>query len=73
VAGGWVNGLDGTPWVPYRLPAILAADPKAPVFIVEVEKDIKRLEQSGVVAPTNPFGAGKWRLEFTSISGGIRS
>jgi hypothetical protein len=63
--GGWLYNLDGIPWVPYRLPTVLAADPTELVFIVEGEKDVKRLERAGLVATTNPFGAGKWRLEFS--------
>lgn len=63
--GGWVDNLDGIPWVPYRLPAVLAAHPTELICIMEGEKDVKRLERAGLVATTNPFGAGKWRLEFS--------
>lgn len=48
----------------YRLPELLAADPSATVFIVEGEKDADRLASLGLVATTNPMGAGKWREEY---------
>lgn len=61
--GGWKYKLDGVPHVPYRLPELLAADPRRPVFIVEGEKDADRLASLGFVATTNVGGAGKWRAE----------
>ena len=51
--------------VPYRLPQLLAgvnADRTA--FIVEGEKDVDALATLGLVATTNPGGAGKWRPEY---------
>ncbi len=42
----------------------MAADPNEPVFIVEGEKDADTLASLGLVATTNPGGAGKWRREY---------
>ncbi len=58
---------DGTPSVkgckvvPYRLPEIVRADPAAPVFVVEGEKDCDNLAKLGIIATCNAGGAGKWR------------
>ncbi|MFH1109471.1 MAG: DUF3987 domain-containing protein [Planctomycetota bacterium] len=60
--GGWISNLDGVRRVLYRVPALLAADPNAWVFIVEGEKDTDRLAAEGLIATTNPGGAGKWHL-----------
>lgn len=46
---------------PYNLPKVIQADE---VWIVEGEKDADRLIENGLVATTNPFGAGKWRSEY---------
>lgn len=58
--GGWEWRVKGTRQVPYRLPQLLAADPSAPVFILEGEKDADRLAAAGLVATCNAGGAGKW-------------
>ena len=60
-AGGWTWKTKGVPKVPYRLPELLAADPAAPVFVVEGEKDADNLAALGLAATTNPGGAGKWK------------
>jgi putative DNA primase/helicase len=60
--GGWTWSLAGVRRVVYRLPELVAADPNAPVWIVEGEKDADRLARLGLVATTNPGGAGKWRF-----------
>lgn len=62
--GGWLYKLGNTRRVPYRLPELLTADAGATVFICEGEKDVDRLRGLGLVATTNPHGAGKWRDEF---------
>jgi hypothetical protein len=58
----WRWTLEGIPRpLPlYRLPELLAADRKQPVFVVEGEKDADNLWRHGLVATTNPMGAGKW-------------
>lgn len=50
----------------YRLPELLAADPAAPVYVPEGEKDADRLRGLGVTATCNPMGAGKWREEYSN-------
>ncbi|MBO0729138.1 MAG: AAA family ATPase, partial [Acidimicrobiaceae bacterium] len=62
--GGWINGRKGIPPVLYNLPAVLAAEK---VMIVEGEKDADALISRGVVATTNPGGAGKWRDEYSPL------
>ncbi|MCK4602557.1 MAG: hypothetical protein KAU28_08835, partial [Phycisphaerae bacterium] len=59
--GGWLWNLDHTPRVLYRLPELLAADPTKWVFVDEGEKDADNVAAIGLVATTNPGGAGKWK------------
>jgi putative DNA primase/helicase len=66
-AGGYIWNLDGIERVPYRLPELLAANPDALNFLPEGEKDVERLAALGLVATTNPEGAGKWRDEYTAV------
>ncbi len=66
-SGGWIWKLDGVRLVPYRLPEVLAADPSAPVYIPEGEKDVENLWMLGVVATCNAMGAGKWRAEYNEF------
>ncbi len=63
--GGYINGLNGTRRVLYRLPELLEADPARTVFIVEGEKDADTLSALGLLATTNAGGALKWRDEYT--------
>lgn len=58
--GGWTYNLNGTRRVLYRLPDLLQANQSALVFVTEGEKDAERLIGLGLVATTNPGGAGKW-------------
>jgi hypothetical protein len=62
--GGWVWDLKGVERLLYRLPELAAADPSAPVFIPEGEKDVDRVRSLGLIATCNPLGAGKWRARF---------
>jgi hypothetical protein len=62
--GGWIWNLHSVRRVLYRLLELLSADPHATVFICEGEKDVDRLRSLGLVATTNPMGAGKWRDEY---------
>jgi len=48
----------------FRLPELVAADLGVPVYIAEGEKDAEALAQLGLIATTNPQGAGKWRPEY---------
>jgi hypothetical protein len=58
--GGWDWSVKDVRQVPYNLPQLLAAPWDKPVFIVEGEKDVLRLESLGLVATCNAGGAGKW-------------
>jgi len=58
--GGWIWDMRGVDRVPYRLPDLLRAAPDALVFICEGEKDCDNLRERGLIATTNPGGAGKW-------------
>lgn len=61
-SGGWVWKLGNVRRVLYRLPDLIAAPPGSQVFVVEGEKDVDRLTAAGLIATTNPQGAGKWRF-----------
>lgn len=63
---GWIYSLNGVRRIPYRLPELLAADVKLPVFVVEGEKDADALAKLGLTATTNPGGAGKWRDDYSA-------
>jgi hypothetical protein len=62
--GRYAWDLDGVEPVLYNLPALLAAAPEEAVWIVEGEKDANRLGTLGLLATTNPMGAGKWRDDY---------
>lgn len=62
--GGWVWNMRGQRRVPYRLPELLRSNLDTRVFIVEGEKDVDALRGRGVIATTNPGGAGKWLAEY---------
>jgi hypothetical protein len=61
--GTW--NINGVQRVLYRLPEVIKAvtDGHA-IFVVEGEKDADSLRSLGIIATTNPMGAGKWRPEF---------
>lgn len=65
-SGGWRWKRGGARYVLYRLPQLIAADPVEPAFVVEGEKCADALSGLGLVATTNPGGAGKWRDEYTA-------
>ena len=70
--GGWIWDLKKIRRLLYRLPELLKADPAKIVFLVEGEKDVETLVKLGLVATTNPMGAGKWRQEYAdSLKGRI--
>lgn len=58
----WIWKTSDVRKVLYRLPELIAADKAKPVHIVEGEKDVHALERVGLLATTNPGGAGKWRF-----------
>ena len=62
---GWRKGKPPGDPIPYRLSELLAAR-DTPVFICEGEKDADTLAAHGLVATTNPEGAGKWRPALNS-------
>lgn len=57
---GWTNGLGDTRRVLYRLPELLAADPAAPVYLVEGERKADKLAGWGFTATAIAFGAKGW-------------
>jgi P4 family phage/plasmid primase-like protien len=60
-ACGWIYKKDAVKIIPYHLPEILKGDE---ILIVEGEKDCDNLAAIGLTATTNPFGAGKWPVDF---------
>lgn len=61
-AGGWIWDLKGIKRVLYRLPEVVkAVGQGSDIFLVEGEKDVEALRGMGLIATTNPMGAGKWR------------
>jgi hypothetical protein len=61
---GWTNSMAGVKMVPYRLPDLVSAPHKEPVYIPEGEKDADNMAALGLVATTNAGGAGKWKDEY---------
>lgn len=64
--GGWDWNLKGVRRVLYHLPELLAR-PNEVVYLPEGEKDCNRLASLGLLATTNPGGAGKWRPAYTDV------
>jgi len=57
----------------YRLPEVLdQVAAGGVVYVVEGEKDVETLRRQGVVATTNPFGAGKWLPHHTESLAGAK-
>ena len=70
VSSGWLWELGDVRRVLYRLPELLHADRAERVYIVEGERDVDRLWTIGLVATTNPQGAGKWaRTDRAALTG----
>lgn len=57
--------LNGIKRVPYKLPELLRADLSETVYIPEGEKHCDALSKLSLMATTNPFGAGKWKDEYS--------
>lgn len=71
--GGWVNGLGNVKRVLYKLPEIQKAiEQNETVFFVEGEKDVDSLINLGLVATTNPMGAGKWHSHYNDLLRGTK-
>jgi DNA polymerase I-like protein with 3'-5' exonuclease and polymerase domains len=62
--GGWLKRGKNWPSIPFRLPELLAAPPGSTIDIGEGEKDALNLATLGLIATTNPGGAGKWTPEL---------
>jgi len=60
--GGWIWNLHGVDRILYRLPEVMKAET---IFIPEGDKDCDALAALGLVATTNPQGAGKWNPELS--------
>ena len=66
--GKWAWKLDDTRRVLFKLPELIKGIATGhTVFVAEGEKDVLTLNQLGVIATTNPSGAGKWRSEFSQV------
>lgn len=63
--GCWIWSMKGVRRVLYRLPELIAS-PEMVVFMVEGEKDTDRLHREGLLATTNPWGAGNWKEAYSS-------
>ena len=61
--GGWIDNLDATPRVLYRLPDL---KDRRDIFITEGEKDADTLWNVNLPATTNPGGAGKWTDDYAA-------
>ncbi len=64
--GGWSGSTTQVRRVIYNLPSVIKAiSHGTTIYITEGEKDADRLISEGLVATTNPFGAGKWQSEYS--------
>ena len=63
--GRWVKGAPEIKYL-YGIRELLAAAPDKPIWITEGEKDKNTLAALGLLAVTNPGGAGKWHSDFTA-------
>ena len=64
--GAWIANIEGITLVPYRLPEVIEAVAAGhPVFVAEGEGKVDALRAIGLVATTNPMGAGKWLVEMS--------
>ncbi|MDY6988383.1 MAG: AAA family ATPase [Thermodesulfobacteriota bacterium] len=62
--GKWIWNMKGIQPVLFNLPQVMKA---REVLVVEGEKDCQTLAGLGLVATTNPMGAGKWRPQYSEI------
>jgi len=61
---GWIWNLKGVERVPYNLPKVVDTDV---VWIVEGEKNVKDLDDLGLVSSCINGGAGNWQVKFLSV------
>ena len=73
-SGGWIWNLEGVKPVLYHLPDIIKAITTGDcIYVTEGEKDCDNLWAIGLVATTNPFGAGKWKPEYSEMLSGAKA
>jgi len=64
--GGYITNLKGITHTLYHQDKLKQAiDSDTPIYFVEGEKDADRLWNLGLVATTNPMGAGSWRDSYS--------
>ncbi len=64
--GNYINDLKSiVPTLYHENKLKEAIDRSKPIYLVEGEKDTDRLRSLGLVATTNPMGAGKWRDNYS--------
>ena len=65
--GEHIWNLKGITPVLYHLPELLEGKRRGErIWIAEGEKDVESLEKLGLVATTNPMGAGSWRAQYST-------
>lgn len=71
--GGWIWNLGGIKPVLYHLPDVIRATTTGDcIYVTEGEKDCDSLWTLGLIATTNPFGAGKWKPEYSEMLYGAK-
>jgi len=70
----WERGcMQGVTRYPYRLPELIEArDRGEEIWVTEGEADVDALVGEGLVATTNPGGAGKWSDAYSRLLVGAR-
>jgi hypothetical protein len=64
---GLAGCMKGVRLVPFGLPGLRALQPGDTVFVVEGPKKVEKLQALRLNATCNPYGAGKWRSEFSEF------
>lgn len=64
---GWKYSMGKTRRVLFNLPEVVRADS---VYVTEGEKDAEAIIKLGLVGTTNPFGADKWRDDYSESLAG---
>ncbi|MGM0653577.1 MAG: DUF3987 domain-containing protein, partial [Bacillota bacterium] len=64
--GSYINGLGDIETILYNLPEVKEAISKGKtIYLCEGEKDCNNLIKLGLIATTNPMGAGNWKESYT--------